>query len=59
MILLIVIIKNILHRLQISIILGVIDNRLPNKITGCRIRDVLRHVINQTVVRCCTVFLGL
>ena len=59
MILLIIIIKNILHCLQVDIILGVIDNRLPNKIAGCRIRDVLRHVINQTVVWCCAVFLGL
>ena len=57
MILLIVVIKNILHCLQVFIILGVIDNRLTHEVTGGGIRDVFCHIIDQTVVRSCAVLL--
>lgn len=46
-ILLIVVIKNILHCLQVFIILGVIDNRLAHEVTGGGIRDVFAILLTR------------
>ncbi|MPN12592.1 hypothetical protein SDC9_159910 [bioreactor metagenome] len=54
-VLLIVIIENILHSSQKGIVLGRVHHGLADKIPDGRIRDVLGHIVDNTVIRGCAV----
>ena len=50
LVLLIVVVEDVLQRLQVCVILGAVDHRLADEVPGGRVRDIFRHVVDQAVI---------